>query len=1067
MGDSILDSPPIRGSSRNLQNQEPNLNHVLSRSSSSSSSIYDEEEDDITLTTTSPIHDSTADRGKSLASDISYTLTSSPPSSPPHSVPSSLTSRYSSSPPPITLSIAMNQVNYQDNANAIAQERNSLKALRRISFDASAAADPDLPYPSSPPRTLLSSSKESSLIDQTSEMTLDNIWVPAHIHSAVGPEDWHSFIHERPTDVPNRVDDPDTSLNISTPPRLSLIGNQRVEVTRKRSKLSRVINTDSDTLSGFEDGADRLQSKAEKRMSNGVAVPDLELLQKLELESRSNAQPTVSARSINGIRATMGYVISPLRGRGLRRTLNTSHIQSKEQASKFFRNMMPTNNTSNEASLDQDSDSQSIEESTSSLPFSSSVSVSLPDVQVTDGRLEFAEGNFGYLDPKFEEDKTVDNISSTQQADNLISSSLNHIQADCTSSESDIFESQGIQTRNEYESQPFNTYEKLDELDDTLVSPTFERSTSIDSQIEISPISSGSKLRRKTKAIAISAVGIGKLFSSDREKVSPTKAEDESNGGKGAKFAAMQKKIITGFSTGQSRINQEIERVTAGRAKSDSISSGDSCSESTTASTSLELPRADISDVIADEENSKSKETKLGSLFGRAGIGKGIRSGISRTTLIKTDIEQRLQSSYSSSKRSGQEINQKHSENFCQDNSSSPTSPSEITSERAVEHENAQDEELEFGWNKEPIEQGNAEYLDMYEPRKYYYARYPIHVERAIYRLSHFKLANPRRPLWQQVVLSNFMYSYLELINQGESMYVPTNQREGGSDFELQQAYYEQPQQFNYYGSESYDGYGINDLDARQQQGQMQLQQQNDSTRLVARGGTQNTVYIQRWTPPTNSEQNGDYFADESDFVEDDYYDASEDLSSQGIDGFENYSVNDRPSTIKSRRSNILPGSHRETPDRREREVLSDQDLQRLPQQQLQQQRKLQMSNRQISSEEKHWFPRQRQLRQPSPRHSLSKESQRSMVSSPGIINPRTVSMQSPGDAMKRPLMSRARQPAPSRAISRGESSSSGTFVRRSNPQNRPSSPALGQRHGRHQRTQKVGGIAVAKIHPG
>lgn len=45
--------------------------------------------------------------------------------------------------------------------------------------------------------------------------------------------------------------------------------------------------------------------------------------------------------------------------------------------------------------------------------------------------------------------------------------------------------------------------------------------------------------------------------------------------------------------------------------------------------------------------------------------------------------------------------------------------------------------------------------------------RYPLHIERAIYRLSHLKLANPRRPLVQQVLLSNFMYAYLNLINQG------------------------------------------------------------------------------------------------------------------------------------------------------------------------------------------------------------------------------------------------------------------------------------------------------------
>ncbi|KAI7867899.1 uncharacterized protein EV154DRAFT_474672 [Mucor mucedo] len=45
--------------------------------------------------------------------------------------------------------------------------------------------------------------------------------------------------------------------------------------------------------------------------------------------------------------------------------------------------------------------------------------------------------------------------------------------------------------------------------------------------------------------------------------------------------------------------------------------------------------------------------------------------------------------------------------------------------------------------------------------------RLPLHVERAIYRLSHMKLADPRRPLRQQVLISNLMFWYLS-IQQGD-----------------------------------------------------------------------------------------------------------------------------------------------------------------------------------------------------------------------------------------------------------------------------------------------------------
>ncbi|RCH84850.1 hypothetical protein CU098_005616 [Rhizopus stolonifer] len=45
-----------------------------------------------------------------------------------------------------------------------------------------------------------------------------------------------------------------------------------------------------------------------------------------------------------------------------------------------------------------------------------------------------------------------------------------------------------------------------------------------------------------------------------------------------------------------------------------------------------------------------------------------------------------------------------------------------------------------------------------------YMTRLPLHVERAIYKLSHIKLANPRRPLHEQVLISNQMFWYLSVI---------------------------------------------------------------------------------------------------------------------------------------------------------------------------------------------------------------------------------------------------------------------------------------------------------------
>ncbi|RDB23402.1 Protein zds1 [Hypsizygus marmoreus] len=61
------------------------------------------------------------------------------------------------------------------------------------------------------------------------------------------------------------------------------------------------------------------------------------------------------------------------------------------------------------------------------------------------------------------------------------------------------------------------------------------------------------------------------------------------------------------------------------------------------------------------------------------------------------------------------------------------------------------------------------------------YSRYPIHVERAIYRLSHIKLANPRRPLYEQVLISNLMFWYLGVINKAQNPQPSPNEQPAGA----------------------------------------------------------------------------------------------------------------------------------------------------------------------------------------------------------------------------------------------------------------------------------------------
>ena len=53
----------------------------------------------------------------------------------------------------------------------------------------------------------------------------------------------------------------------------------------------------------------------------------------------------------------------------------------------------------------------------------------------------------------------------------------------------------------------------------------------------------------------------------------------------------------------------------------------------------------------------------------------------------------------------------------------------------------------------------------------YNWTRFSILEERAIYRMAHIKLANPRRALHSQVLLSNFMYSYLAKVEPPDDFF--------------------------------------------------------------------------------------------------------------------------------------------------------------------------------------------------------------------------------------------------------------------------------------------------------
>ncbi|KAJ2664462.1 hypothetical protein IW148_002042 [Coemansia sp. RSA 1199] len=121
--------------------------------------------------------------------------------------------------------------------------------------------------------------------------------------------------------------------------------------------------------------------------------------------------------------------------------------------------------------------------------------------------------------------------------------------------------------------------------------------------------------------------------------------------------------------------------------------------------------------------------------------------------------------------------------------------------------------------------------------------RLPIHIERAIYRLASIKLANPRRPLLQQVLLSNMLFWYLELINPKtpaqavpQQKSLPQQQQPQQSQEPAKQQPQQQSPQMQGYSQQAGQRSG-SPVPYQQPQPQQQPQSQHQSDRRGKRSG--------------------------------------------------------------------------------------------------------------------------------------------------------------------------------------------------------------------------------------
>ena len=247
-------------------------------------------------------------RGSSLGSENEG---GNAPTSPPQ------LSRQSSSETAIQ-QFPLNDIDYESSPAAVAQELSNLQAIRRMSMNVD-NADPDLPsfssgfgVPTMPPKGEEDEDDASRLF-----------WVPARLHPELAPKEFKTFIEDRVDQIRRRSGDSDSL----SPDGLERSGSSS-SLRRKKSMLSHQI----DTKGNYEDGAERLERKKSRGMSvesqTQVDLQDLEtlvsdpaqLMRRMSLDTARRSQDSAIE-----VPASEDMPMLPPGGQSLKRSTRTTY----------------------------------------------------------------------------------------------------------------------------------------------------------------------------------------------------------------------------------------------------------------------------------------------------------------------------------------------------------------------------------------------------------------------------------------------------------------------------------------------------------------------------------------------------------------------------------------------------------------------------------------------------------------------------------------------------------------------------------------------------------------------
>ncbi|KAK5196691.1 hypothetical protein LTR96_004319 [Exophiala xenobiotica] len=668
-----------------------------------------------------------------------------------------------------TSSFPLNDIDYESSPAGLAQELSNLQALRRMSMSVGATDDPDLPQinaagmPNAP--TPDSSEDDSSRL----------FWVPARLHPELAPKEFKTFLEGKAEQIRRRSGELSafTSPSSSRSSSLSAEG-QDSGLRRKKSMLSRQINSSV----GYQDGAERLERKKSQSRRTAPQDPNLHELETLVANTVGLSKVELETPKED---ETGDIILPSVPGSSLKRSTRTTYrrggsVKGRGADRSTYAQRAARRATAESPSGSRPDSPESAVPTIPPIPSFASVDVSNLAGTLADPSSSAALSKSAAMN--FSRPAGRDVSSSTSLSSSVPSAFDSFIRDDdparrpSTSSLPDLQRPPPAPkspppVSAPYERKPVPQIVEVPPPEEPRLAAQAPRSSSIQS----APPATQPPVRHPERV------------SSREDKVRKISPQRPSMPTKGSQPNITGRPSPSGNSMPpQTRPTQSLEQPSP-------LPGND-----TNTSNLSFIPTLTV-DKRADHKKKEEKKSGWGWLLGKEdgekdkgekpkakiskppqqhdntrldvlqtsidGTSKGRESVVLDRDTLKLEEERKKESQ----RKSSGSNDKKEKESFLS---------SIFGGKKAKgEKESSAKKYRERGLSPEPP------YRELKADIDYNWTRFSILEERAIYRMAHIKLANPRRALYSQVLLSNFMYSYLAKVQQMHpQMNLPTSAKQ-------------------------------------------------------------------------------------------------------------------------------------------------------------------------------------------------------------------------------------------------------------------------------------------------